>query len=97
LKAFSDELKTKEEFSTSEGDRDVNKKKNRYKVMHFLFTQNVCSCGTGLGLFALPAFLTDKEQKEEQIQGDALFFTKIYYVLLLWKSFGTFCAFGIFN
>jgi hypothetical protein len=58
LKAFSDELKTKEEFSTSEGDRDVNKKKNRYKVMHFLFTQFL-SCfvvpsGTGLGLFALP-------------------------------------------
>jgi hypothetical protein len=39
LKAFSDELKTKEEFSTSEGDRDVNKKKNRYKVMHFIFTK----------------------------------------------------------
>jgi hypothetical protein len=44
LKAFSDELKTKEEFSTSEGDRDVNKKKNRYKVMcTFLITQ-IISC-----------------------------------------------------
>ena len=31
LKSFSDELKTKEEFSSSEGDKDVNKKKNRYK------------------------------------------------------------------
>ena len=31
LKAFSDELKLNELFTCSEGDRDVNKKKNRYK------------------------------------------------------------------
>lgn len=31
LKGFSDDLKTQEEFSSSEGDKEVNRKKNRYK------------------------------------------------------------------
>ena len=31
LKGFSDELKTQEEYSSSEGDKEVNRKKNRYK------------------------------------------------------------------
>ena len=31
LKSFSDELKTNEEYSCSEGDRESNRKKNRYK------------------------------------------------------------------
>ena len=31
MKAFSDELKTNEEYSCSEGDREANRKKNRYK------------------------------------------------------------------
>ena len=34
LKTFSDELKLNELFTCSEGDRDVNKKKNRYKEMN---------------------------------------------------------------
>jgi hypothetical protein len=73
LKAFSDELKTKEEFSTSEGDRDVNKKKNRYKVMHFLFTQMLSCFVAGEQVWHLwrfrvcranaadPVFLTNKQ------------------------------------
>jgi len=44
LKSFSDELKTKEEFSSSEGDKDVNKKKNRYKdILPFNYSRVVLS------------------------------------------------------
>ncbi len=31
LKSFSDSLKTQAEFSSSEGEKEVNRKKNRYK------------------------------------------------------------------
>jgi len=31
LKGFSDDLKTQEDYSSSEGDKEVNRKKNRYK------------------------------------------------------------------
>ena len=32
LKTFSEELRNQPDYSSSEGDKDVNKKKNRYKV-----------------------------------------------------------------
>lgn len=32
LKQFSDDLKGREDFTTAEGDKEVNRKKNRYKV-----------------------------------------------------------------
>ena len=31
LKLFSDHLKSQEDFTCSEGEKDVNRKKNRYK------------------------------------------------------------------
>jgi len=44
LKAFSDELKTQEEYSCSEGDKEVNRKKNRYKdILPFNYSRVLLS------------------------------------------------------
>ena len=36
LKTFSEDLRSQSEYSCSEGDKDVNKKKNRYKGYNYL-------------------------------------------------------------
>ena len=44
LKAFSEELKNKDDFSCSEGDSEVNRKKNRYKdILPFNYSRVILS------------------------------------------------------
>ena len=84
LKSFSDELKTKEDYSSSEGDKDVNKKKNRYKEHNH--------CWSYFFLFFIFYFINEYKglcdlYDMKQIQYLNHFF---FSILTIWILFGKF-------